>query len=198
MKKLICQEWAVEVCEDKGYHDKHAQEAFIVLFIGQLYQDMADGHPVLSKIVSLHFSRIHMPERDGMGSYVRLRIFVTRTSLVGVKAEIDKLLVAFREKKKKSIDSLERKQRFRTKKRVLNWEKTCEDYGDKELAEIFRNYLAMNSVTVYALLRKKGKGVDIDKHLWSWTHFFFNGVRGYGSKVVDFGPNPDIKLIGNL
>lgn len=187
-QKLTCQEWAVEVCGDT-WPDRPAQEAFIVSFIGKLYGDMAAGHRVLSKIVSLHFTRIHAPERDKMGSYVRLRVFVPRSQLAQVKGEIDKRLVALRKQKKK---------RLTTKRRVLNWEKTAADYGGKELAEIFRDYLALNSATVFALLRKKAEGVDIDEHLWSWAHFFFNGVRGYGSKVVDFGPHSDIKLMGNL
>lgn len=187
MKKLICQEWAVEVCKD-FYHDKHAQEEFIVSFMGDLYCDMAAGHRVLSKIVSLHFTRIHAPERDDMGSHVRLRIFIPRSHLTRVKTEINGRLVDMRGNGKV----------FKIKKRMLNWEKTAADYGGKELAETFRNYLALNSATVFALLCKKGEGIDIEKHLWSWAHFFFNGVRGYGSNVVDFGPSPDIKLIGNL
>ncbi|MDK1031721.1 MAG: hypothetical protein QGD94_06925, partial [Planctomycetia bacterium] len=143
---------------------------------------------VLSKIVSLHFTRIHAPERDGMGSHVRLRVFVASTSLVGVKGEIDKRLTAQRKLKKVA----------KVKRRVVNWEKIAADYGGKELAELFRDYLDANSVVVCGLLCKKAQGVKIDEQLWPWAHFFFNGVRGYGSKVVDFGPHSDIKLMGNL
>jgi len=75
---------------------------------------------------------------------------------------------------------------FQVRKNTIDWDKNCEDYGGQELAPVFRDYLDLISKISFQLLLRKKKGVNVESILWSWTHFFFNMIRGYGRSILEF------------
>lgn len=183
----ICCEWAIEVDENRKRLNLEAQERFIIEFIGRLYNDIQGAHEELSKVQSLHFTRIFNPDRDEMGAYVRLRVFVRGDDRNSVEQEIDTRLGAA---KSKAV--------FQIKKQDLDWEKVTENYGGRELATTFQDFLDSISRISFELLRKKQKGLNTDSILWPWTHFFFNAVRGYGRSIVEFPQGAVTDFIPNI
>ena len=183
-------EWKIEVDENRQQINLAAQENFIVEFIGSLYTDMEQGHEELTKIKSMHFSRIFEPRSD-IGSYVRLRIFAEGTNWSAIDKEMENRLS--QAKAKRLV--------FQVQKKKGNWEDMGEDYGGPELALVFRDYLDCISRIAYRLLSKKQEGVDedkVEKALWSWTHMYFNAVRGYGRSVIEFAQGAVTGFIGNV
>ena len=184
----VCREWAVEVDQDQHRKNLEAQEEFVVSFLGRLYRDIDSNHETLSKIASLHFTRIWDPPRDKMGAYVRLRIFAEDTDLDSIEREIDERLNALRDS-----DTI-----FRVKKQFLDWGEIAKKHGGPELAPVFRDYLDSISRISYQLLCKKRDGISIDEQLWPWTHFFFNATRGYGRSVVEVAKGAIIAVHQNI
>jgi len=184
----MCFEWEIEVDQNRQGCNLEAQEKFITSFVGSIYKDIDAGYTPLSKISSLHFTRIFQPARDKIGAYVRLRVFAEEADLKTVKPEIDKRL----EESKNSMPT------FQVKKTEVNWPKACEQYGGQEIAPIFRDYLDSISRISYQLLLLKAKGVNVESTLWPWTHFFFNMIRGYGRGVLELHQGVVTDFIANV
>jgi hypothetical protein len=184
----ICREWAVEVDQNRERYNLGPQEKFIVEFIGSLYARIEAGDITLSKIQSMHFTRIFHPDRDDIGAYVRLRIFADDQELHDIDQEIDSRLKA----------SAQSGNVFKVKKKDLNWEKCAENYGGTEVASLFRDYLDSISRISYKLLYKKQQGFDVEKVLWPWTHFFFNASRGYGRSVIELAQGAVTGFLPNI
>jgi hypothetical protein len=184
----VCREWAIEVDEDRQRPNLQAQEEFIVSFVGSLYDGIDSGHQVLSKVSSLHYTRIYNPERDKKGAYVRLRVFADQQDLQSIENEIDIRLEPLKEER----------LAFQVDKRTIEWNDIGEEYGGASLSRLFRDYLHSTSKISYELLRKKPEGIDVDRVLWRWTHFFFNATRGYSRSIIEVAQGAVTGFISNV
>jgi len=176
--QLECIEWAVEVDprRDKIHLDSlGAQERFITDFIAPMYDEVALNAGPMSKVRSIHFTRICNPQRDEMGAYVRLRVFCVTSESPEVVADVEKRLGEF----------FGTESTLQRKRSNLDWPKVAEGYGGEQMADLFRDHLHRTSQTVCGLLVLKRAGVDVDSFLWPWTHFFFNNARGYGRSILE-------------
>ena len=188
---MIGIERSIEVDEDRQSYTQRAQDAqedFIVEFIGSLYTDMEAEHEQLSKVVSLHFNRIFKAGWE-IGANVRLRIFAEETDMDGIDQEIESRLEVTKAKGKT----------FQVLKRPNNWNSLGQEYGGPQLRFVFLDHLDAVSRSAYRLLCYKQQGVDpqlVENALWSWTHMFFNSVRGHGVSVLEFpqGLQPQVNF----
>jgi hypothetical protein len=173
-------QWNIEVDQNREQYAPGVVEEFIVQFIGSIYTDIEAEHEQMSKITSLHFNRIFKPRGD-IGAYVRLRVFAEEADMPGIEEEIDSRLSATEAEGKT----------FQIQKSPHNWKDTGPDHGGPQLRFVFLDHLDAVSRTAYRLLCHKQQGVPaqmVENALWSWTHMFFNSVRGYGSPVIEFAP----------
>lgn len=179
--QAVCWQWTVEVGSDVFNKDLEAQRRFVVWFIGKLYRDMDAGHAVLSKVVSLHFTRIYKPVETNIGACVRLRVFTTRGDVSAVRREIDQRLEKWTPCDGKSVGC-----------EKLNWTKMAAPYVGAAGALHFRDYLAATSRLAYSLCRRHRDGPQSvameNAVMWSVVHFFLNQVRGRHVDVLEFEP----------
>lgn len=183
-----CYEWEIEVDQNKQQCNLHAQEEFIVSFVGALYRDIDSPDGNLSRMSSLHFTRIFSPDRDSMGAYVRLRVFADEDDLPPIQAEIDTRLRA----------NANGVPIFQVKGNPYDWDRLGDEYGGPSMAPTFRDFLASTSKICYELLVRKQEGAQVETVLWPWTHFFFNMIRGYGCSVVEFAQGAVTGFIPNV
>ncbi len=175
VSEQVCREWAVEVDPDRKKCNLAAQELFIVKFIAPIFSEIPQQDGAISKVDSLHFTRIYYPDRDDMGAYLRVRVFCNKGDLSQVTEAMDvRLTEYFGEASKLKIT-----------KSDLDWPKVCNGYGGPEASDLFRDFLHNTSSIVCELLKRKQAGYDIEQVLWTWTHFWFNNARGYGSGVIE-------------
>lgn len=187
----ICIEWSLEVdsaVDGLGAHNLGAQEDFVVDFIAPMFDELGSDSGSLGAVKSLHFTRIFNPERDQMGAYVRLRLFCAESDSANLIAHVDGRL----DRHFKGGSGLGRNQT------TLDWPAVCAGYGGPIVGDLFRDHLHRTSQTVCGLLVLKRAGFDVEPLLWPWTHFFFNGARGYGRSVLEIAPGAVTGFAGNV
>jgi hypothetical protein len=165
-----------------------AQEDFIVRFIAPLFGEADGGQPPLSRIQSMHFTRIFNPDRDHLGAYVRLRVFCATDDTAAVVGELESRLQAHF-----GVNS-----GLQRRRQNLDWEGVSREYGGVQVSDVFRDHLSRTSRTVSDLLVLKQAGIEVEPLLWPWTHFFFNAARGYGRSVLELAQGAVTGFVDNV
>ena len=170
--------WAIEVNQNQKICNFEAQRSFIRDFGKSLYQSVDNPSSPLHSLQYVYFTRIFYPPRDEMGAYVRLHFFVEKNLSKPAETELDNRL-----------DTLKGQGKvFTIKKEEIDGIEEAGLKGAKDFPELYYSYIHHISRMTVELFDKQRIDVEIDKILWTWTHNFFNLLRGYQVPVLEFDP----------
>lgn len=175
--------WAIEVDQNRESCNIEAQRSFIRDFGKSLYQSVDDPSSPLHSLQYVYFTRIFYPQRDKMGAYVRLYFFVEENLSQPTGAELDKRLDILRSQGKV----------FAIKKESIDGIQEASLKGARDIPELYYGYVHHLSRMAVELFNKQGIQVEIDRILWTWTHNFFNLLRGFQVPVLEFDPGTVVR-----
>lgn len=164
--------YTIEVDPDQKKVNHTAAEDFINMAVRPIFEDQEE-----LGFEYAYFTRLFEPERDNMGTYIRLHIFVKR----GLVRKVCKRIEA-------RIDEYPNCS-FRYPREKLTWTGTAAQYGIVESDELFKQYLHFCSAMILSfLVCKDNRPEMLSRTLWNWLHFPFNMLHGYSTDIVEFAP----------
>ena len=145
----------IEVDQDRLVRNLAAERVFVRDFGADLYSAVDRGDGPLGILRCVYFTRIFCPERDRMGSYVRLHFFVAEPrQTADVTAELDRMLAdherrhpgsIFQVMKEDSIDGIGVEARYK---------------GAETFPELYYGHMESLSRTAVQLFRKGATDAD--------------------------------------
>ncbi len=157
---------------------------FLCEFGHELYGAIDGANESLQALHLPYFTRIFSPDRDQMGAYVRLHFFLDGTR-DDVGGELDARLAVLQSQN----------QVFQVRKEIIDGVQEAVLKGAGPFPDLYYEYMEFLSRQSIKLLRKSPADAEVDKILWSWTHNFFNLLRGYQVSVLEFPPGIPVRSL---
>ena len=175
--------WWIEVDQDREQPNRSAQLSFIRDFGNELYCAAEQPDSPLRLLRCVYFTRIFAPERDGLGAYVRLHFFVGEQDQNGAVADLDRRLEKLRQKGAV----------FQIRKETIDGIQEAKLKAAASFPDLYYRYMEFLSRTAVQLFQKGVAHGEMDKLLWTWTHNFFNLLRGYNVSILEFPPGIPVR-----